>query len=108
MTGGNSTAQLLPFLLDLLPLGSDFAPPTWSFLEADHVGLIGIEQALALSLEPLLPLVEVLLLGGNGGEILLCGVGPRVMEVGYHLWLLQHVTERLPDHRVKPVSPDTP
>jgi hypothetical protein len=61
-----------------------------------------------LSLEPLLPLVEVLLLGGNGGEILLFGVGPRVMEVGYHLWLLQQVTERLPDHRVKPVSPDTP
>src|SRR5215471_11077946 len=39
---------------------------------------------------------------------LLFGVGPRVMQVGYHLWLLQHVTERLPDDRIKPVSPDAP
>jgi len=61
-----------------------------------------------LALEPLLPLVEVLLLGGNSGEILLFGVSPRVMQVGYHLWLLQHVTERLPDDRIKPVSPDAP
>ena len=102
------TAQLLLFLLDLLPLGRDFSPPTLQFLEVDHVGLIRIEQALALSLEPLLPLVKVLLLGGKGGEILLFGVGPGLMEVGYQLWLLQQVTERLPDHRVKPVSPDAP
>ena len=48
--------QLLAFLLDLLQRGSALLTPRLELTQGDHLGLLGIEQALVLPLEPLLPL----------------------------------------------------
>jgi hypothetical protein len=48
--------QLLTFLLDLLQRGSELLTPRLELTQGDSLSLIGIESALALPLEPLLPL----------------------------------------------------
>jgi hypothetical protein len=54
--------QLPTFLLNLLQRGSQLLPPRLEFTECDNLGLIGIKQALVLSLEPLPPLQQLRLL----------------------------------------------
>ena len=54
--------QLPTFLLDLLQRRSKFLPPRLELTECDNLGLIGIKQALVLSLDPLAPLQQLPLL----------------------------------------------
>jgi hypothetical protein len=51
--------QLPTFLLDLLQRGSKFLPPRLELTEGNNLGLIGIKQALVLSLDPLPPLQQL-------------------------------------------------
>ena len=54
--------QLPTFLLNLLQRGSQLLPPRLELTECDNLGLIGIKQALVLSLDPLAPLQQLPLL----------------------------------------------
>jgi hypothetical protein len=54
--------QLPTFLLDLVQRSSQFLSPRLELTEGDNLGLIGIEQALVLSLDPLAPLQQLPLL----------------------------------------------
>jgi hypothetical protein len=54
--------QLATVLLDLLQRGSEFLSPHLELTQGDDLGLIGIEQALVLVLEPLPPLQQLHLL----------------------------------------------
>jgi hypothetical protein len=47
--------QLPTFLLHLLQRGSEFLLPRLKLTQRDHLGLIGIKQALVLPLDPLPP-----------------------------------------------------
>ena len=54
--------QLPTFLFNLLQCSSKFLPPCLELTECDNLGLIGIKQALVLSLDPLAPLQQLPLL----------------------------------------------
>ncbi len=58
--------ELLEILGDLLPCGRHVPPATLSCVQADDLGLIGIEEALPLPLETLAPLEPLRLLRGEG------------------------------------------
>jgi hypothetical protein len=51
--------QLPTFLLDLVQRRSQFLSPRLALTEGENLGLRGIEQALALPLEPLPPLQQL-------------------------------------------------
>ena len=98
--------QLLTFLLDLLQRGSELLTPCLELTQGDHLGLIGIEQALVLSLESLLPLQHLRLLRLQPGEMLLLGGSSGLMQVRDHARSLQQLTQRLPDHRIESLRTD--
>jgi hypothetical protein len=54
--------QLPTFLFNLLQRSSQFLSPRLELTECDNLGLIGIQQALALPLDPLPPLQQLRLL----------------------------------------------
>jgi hypothetical protein len=54
-----SLRQLATFLLNLVQLGREFLTPHLQFTEGEYLGLIGIEQALVLTLDPLLALEQL-------------------------------------------------
>jgi hypothetical protein len=56
---------LLSFLLDLLQLGRQFLATHLQFRQTDQFGLISIKQSLALSLQSLPSLEQLLLLEGE-------------------------------------------
>jgi hypothetical protein len=56
----------LAILGDRLQCGRHFPPATLSCVQADDLGLIGIESALTLPLETLSPLEQLRLLRGEG------------------------------------------
>jgi hypothetical protein len=68
--------QLLTFLLKLWPRGSEFLTPRLELTQGDHLGLIGIQQALVLPLEPRLPWQPWRLLHLQPGEVLFLGCRP--------------------------------
>jgi hypothetical protein len=68
-----SRGELLPFRLDLWHLGEQLAPPALPLLKADDLGLISIEQTLALPLQALVVLPQLGLLGSRRQD---CVVGP--------------------------------
>ena len=53
-----SWRSLAPFLLNLGPRGRELLTPHVPFSEGESLGLIGIEPALVLTLEPLLALEQ--------------------------------------------------
>jgi hypothetical protein len=57
-----SLRQLPTFLLNLLQLGREFLAPRLQLTEVENLGLISIEQALVLTLDPLLSLEQLRLL----------------------------------------------
>ena len=72
----------LACLRDLLELGGEFQPPSLSCAQADHLGLIGVQSALALPLQTLPPLQEVGVLRGECRAVLWLGLGPGLMQAG--------------------------
>jgi hypothetical protein len=96
--------QLLTFLLNLVPRGSELLTPRLEFTQGDNLGLIGIEPALVLPLEPLLPLQQVRVLRLQPGEVLLLGCSPGLMQVRDHARRLQQLIQRLPDDRIESLS----
>jgi hypothetical protein len=56
-------------------------PPKLEFPESDGFGLIRIEQALDLSLHPLLALQELFGLRSEGGERVLFALRPALVEL---------------------------
>jgi hypothetical protein len=100
--------ELLEFLGDLWPCGRHVPLATLSFVQADDLGLRGIESALTLPLETLSPLEQWRLLRGEGGAIRLCGLRPRLVEVGNQRWRSPQVTECLPHDGVEPISAHAP
>jgi hypothetical protein len=93
--------QLLTLLLDLLPRGRELLTPRLELTQGGHLGLIGIEQALVLPLEPLLALQQLRLLRFQPGELLLLGCSPGLMQVRDHARRLQQLGQWLPDDRIK-------
>jgi hypothetical protein len=57
-----SLSSLPTFLLNLLQLGREFLTPRLQLTQVENLGLIGIEQALVLTLAPLLSLEQLRLL----------------------------------------------
>jgi hypothetical protein len=57
-----SLRSLPTFLLNLLQLGREFLTPRLPLTQVDNLGLIRIEQALVLPLDPLAPLEQLCLL----------------------------------------------
>jgi hypothetical protein len=98
--------QLLTFPLDLLQRGSELLTSRLELTQGDNLGLIGIEQALVLPLETLLPLQQLRLLHLQPGEVLLLGCSPGLMQVRDHARSLQQLTQRLPDDRIASLSAD--
>jgi hypothetical protein len=89
--------QLLTFLLDLLQRGRELLTPCLELTQGDYLGLIGIEQALVLPLEPLLPLQQLRWLRFQPREALLSGCRPGLMQVRDQARRLQQLDQRLPD-----------
>lgn len=54
-----SLRSLPTFLLNLLQLGREFLAPRLQLTEVENLGLISIEQALVLTLDPLLSLEQL-------------------------------------------------
>jgi hypothetical protein len=54
-----SLRSLPTFLLNRLPLGREFLTPSVPRTQVEHLGLIGIEHMLVLTLDPLLSLAQV-------------------------------------------------
>jgi hypothetical protein len=96
--------QLLTCLLDPLQRGSELLTPRLELTQGDNLSLIGIEQALVLPLEPLLPLQQLRLLRFQPGEVLLLGGRPGLMQVRDHARRLQQLDQRLPDDRIESLS----
>jgi hypothetical protein len=75
-------------LLDLLQRGRQFLPPCLQCTQGNHLGLIGIKQALVLPLEPLSSLDQWRVLRLQPGEGLLFGRCPGLMQGRDHAGML--------------------
>jgi hypothetical protein len=100
--------ELLTCLLDLLALGRQFQPPTWSCTQAHNLRLIGIQSALALPLQTLPALQELGVLRRQGGAALWLGRCPGLMPAGNHCRCRQYGTEGLPNDGIEPIGPHAP
>jgi hypothetical protein len=76
-------------LRDLLYLGDQFLPPRLPFMQADHLGLIGIQSALALPFSTLPTLRTLCVLRGECRTVLWLGLGPGLRPAGNHRRPLQ-------------------
>ena len=96
---------MLAFLGNLVQLRREFLPPCLQLRQVDNLGLIGIESTLVLPLKPLLPLEQLRLVRFQAREAVLCGLRPRLMQLGDHTRLVEHVLEGVPDQRIEPIRP---
>jgi hypothetical protein len=87
-----------------LQLGREFLTPRLQLTQVEHLGLIGIEQALVLTLDPLLALEQLRLLCLKRGEVLLFGFSPSLMQLRDHVRMAQQLTQCLPDYLIEPIS----
>jgi hypothetical protein len=74
-------SQLLEFAVAGLQFGGKFPPPELEFTKSYGLDLICVPQAFAWPLHPTLALQELFLLSGERGQIVLCGLGPALVEV---------------------------
>jgi hypothetical protein len=64
-----------------LPLGREFLTARLQLCQVNDLGLIGIEQALLLALNPLPPLEQLGVLRLQRREVLLFGCGPALVKL---------------------------
>jgi hypothetical protein len=79
-----SVGSLPDVLRNLLQLGGEFLTPRLELTQVNDLGLIGIEHALVLTLDPLPPLEQLHVLRLKRGEVLLFGCGPALMQLWDH------------------------
>ena len=97
--------SLPAFLGHLVQRRSEFLPPCWPFRQGDHLGLIGIEYTLVLTLKPLPPLEQLRLVRFQSRAVVLFGFRPRLMQWWDHARLVEQWLECVPDQRLKPIRP---
>ena len=60
---------------------------------------------MILTLNALSPLEELRLVRFESREGVLCGLRPRLMQLGDHTRLVEHVLEGVPAQRIEPIRP---
>jgi hypothetical protein len=100
-----SLRSLPTCLLTLLPRGSEFLTPPLPLTQVEPRGLRGVEHTLVLTLAPLLALEQWRELRRERREVLWCGCRPGLRPWRDHVRMAQHLTQRLPDHGLEPISP---
>jgi hypothetical protein len=98
----------LALLLDLLPVGAAFPPPSLSCAQTDDLGLIRVQSALALPRSTRPPLQALRVLRGEDCSGLVLGLCPALMPGRPQRRRLAYVAERLPGHGLEPIGPDPP
>ena len=92
--------KLVQFAVHLLQFRGEFLTTELEFTESDYLGLVRIEETLALPLKTLATLLQLGLLRAERGQIVLLALRPALVQCRNDSWRTEQLTERSPYDRI--------